>query len=209
MEDGVDFAQLDLDAGERFRGCAPSSASRTFGLEPDPAAARAGRPHPPPRAPGGGLPRARGRAVAVRRGRGARARPGRARARRAERPPPARQPPPAAARAAGARRRDRARRAATARLRSWDDADAAPRRRRSRSGRRPGRTSRPDRSCGKVTHRLLGAPYSGAMPEGDTIHYAANRIRPVLEGRVPDEIAHAAAAPRARPLARAPARAAR
>jgi endonuclease-8 len=27
------------------------------------------------------------------------------------------------------------------------------------------------------------------MPEGDTIHYAANRIRPVLEGRVPDELA--------------------
>ncbi len=27
------------------------------------------------------------------------------------------------------------------------------------------------------------------MPEGDTIHYAANRIRPVLEGNVPDEIA--------------------
>jgi endonuclease-8 len=27
-----------------------------------------------------------------------------------------------------------------------------------------------------------------AMPEGDTIHYAANRIRPVLAGRVPDEI---------------------
>jgi endonuclease VIII len=27
------------------------------------------------------------------------------------------------------------------------------------------------------------------MPEGDTIHYAASRIRPVLEGRVPDEIA--------------------
>jgi endonuclease-8 len=26
------------------------------------------------------------------------------------------------------------------------------------------------------------------MPEGDTIHYAANRIRPVLEGRVPQEI---------------------
>ena len=24
------------------------------------------------------------------------------------------------------------------------------------------------------------------MPEGDTIHFAANRIRPVLEGRVPD-----------------------
>ena len=27
------------------------------------------------------------------------------------------------------------------------------------------------------------------MPEGDTIRFAANRIRPVLEGRVPDEIA--------------------
>ena len=26
------------------------------------------------------------------------------------------------------------------------------------------------------------------MPEGDTIHYAANRIRPVLSGRVPDRI---------------------
>jgi len=27
------------------------------------------------------------------------------------------------------------------------------------------------------------------MPEGDTIHYAANRIRPVLQGHVPDELA--------------------
>jgi endonuclease-8 len=27
------------------------------------------------------------------------------------------------------------------------------------------------------------------MPEGDTIHYAAGRIRPVLEGHVPDELA--------------------
>jgi endonuclease-8 len=27
------------------------------------------------------------------------------------------------------------------------------------------------------------------MPEGDTIHYAARQMRPVLEGRVPDEIA--------------------
>jgi endonuclease-8 len=27
-----------------------------------------------------------------------------------------------------------------------------------------------------------------AMPEGDTIHYAANRIAPVLEGHVPDEL---------------------
>jgi endonuclease-8 len=28
----------------------------------------------------------------------------------------------------------------------------------------------------------------GYVPEGDTIHYAANRIRPVLEGQVPDEL---------------------
>jgi endonuclease-8 len=33
------------------------------------------------------------------------------------------------------------------------------------------------------------------MPEGDTIHHAANRIRPVLEGRVPDAIS--APSPRA------------
>ena len=26
------------------------------------------------------------------------------------------------------------------------------------------------------------------MPEGDTIHYAANRIRPILEGHVPDAL---------------------
>src|ERR671914_1324103 len=26
------------------------------------------------------------------------------------------------------------------------------------------------------------------MPEGDTIHYAASRIRPVLEGHVPEEL---------------------
>src|SRR5689334_15441955 len=35
---------------------------------------------------------------------------------------------------------------------------------------------------------LTGAPYSGVMPEGDTILRAARRIRPVLEGAVPDEI---------------------
>ena len=29
---------------------------------------------------------------------------------------------------------------------------------------------------------------SGSVPEGDTIHYAANRIRPVLAGHVPDEL---------------------
>jgi len=26
------------------------------------------------------------------------------------------------------------------------------------------------------------------MPEGDTIHYAAGRMRPILAGRVPDEL---------------------
>ena len=26
------------------------------------------------------------------------------------------------------------------------------------------------------------------MPEGDTIHHAANRIRPILAGGVPDEV---------------------
>jgi endonuclease-8 len=32
-------------------------------------------------------------------------------------------------------------------------------------------------------------PYPQVVPEGDTIHHAANRIRPVLEGHVPDELA--------------------
>src|SRR4051794_893279 len=33
------------------------------------------------------------------------------------------------------------------------------------------------------------APYPrGRVPEGDTIHHAANRIRPVLAGRVPEAI---------------------
>jgi endonuclease-8 len=32
-------------------------------------------------------------------------------------------------------------------------------------------------------------PFGTHMPEGDTIHYAANRIRPVLAGRVPDRVA--------------------
>jgi endonuclease VIII len=34
----------------------------------------------------------------------------------------------------------------------------------------------------------LHAANVGRVPEGDTIHHAANRIRPVLEGHVPDEI---------------------
>ena len=36
--------------------------------------------------------------------------------------------------------------------------------------------------------RLTLSALRPPMPEGDTIAYAANRIRPVLEGRVPDEI---------------------
>ena len=31
-------------------------------------------------------------------------------------------------------------------------------------------------------------PRRGAMPEGDTIHYAANRMRPILAGGIPDEV---------------------
>ena len=35
---------------------------------------------------------------------------------------------------------------------------------------------------------LRTVPSEQRMPEGDTIHYAANRIRPLLAGHVPDEI---------------------
>src|SRR5919106_307788 len=38
------------------------------------------------------------------------------------------------------------------------------------------------------SRKLLRAPEHDLVPEGDTIHHAASRIRPVLEGRVPDEI---------------------
>ena len=44
----------------------------------------------------------------------------------------------------------------------------------------------------RMTSTVIGhraSPYPEEMPEGDTIHYAASRIRPVLEGHVPDEIA--------------------
>src|SRR4051795_12401401 len=34
-----------------------------------------------------------------------------------------------------------------------------------------------------------GGSYAHLVPEGDTIHFAANRIRPVLEGHVPDALA--------------------
>ena len=40
-----------------------------------------------------------------------------------------------------------------------------------------------------VIGRRTAACTLKACPEGDTIHYAASRIRPVLEGHVPDEIA--------------------
>ena len=57
--------------------------------------------------------------------------------------------------------------------------------------------------------RALTLSASGRMPEGDTIHYAANRMRPVLEGRVPDEIVTPQPRHATRPLARAARRAAR
>ena len=43
--------------------------------------------------------------------------------------------------------------------------------------------------CGLGQASSRRAPYSEKVPEGDTIHRAANRIRPVLEGHVPDTIA--------------------
>jgi len=42
--------------------------------------------------------------------------------------------------------------------------------------------------CGFDGDAQAAAPYASTMPEGDTIHYAANRMRPVLEGNVPEEI---------------------
>src|SRR6187200_877741 len=59
----------------------------------------------------------------------------------------------------------------------------------------PGTSSAPSRPS-HTSLRISLLPADGAdrtlvsqMPEGDTIHYAANRIRPVLAGYVPDEIA--------------------
>ena len=49
----------------------------------------------------------------------------------------------------------------------------------------------------------------GQVPEGDTIHHAAARIRPVLEGRVPDEIVTPHPAPRGGTAGRSGSRAAR
>jgi endonuclease-8 len=42
---------------------------------------------------------------------------------------------------------------------------------------------------GRSAVRIEARTLTNEMPEGDTIHYLANRIRPVLAGHVPDEIA--------------------
>src|SRR3712207_2642778 len=48
------------------------------------------------------------------------------------------------------------------------------------------------RGCPTGQRTTRNGPLGGApdclMPEGDTIHYAANKIRPVLAGHVPDSI---------------------
>ncbi|HEX2103330.1 MAG TPA: DNA-formamidopyrimidine glycosylase family protein [Solirubrobacteraceae bacterium] len=56
-----------------------------------------------------------------------------------------------------------------------------------------GRLRRLARAARSARRRIRGGPLAvpctgTRMPEGDTIHHAANRIRPVLAGRVPDEI---------------------
>ena len=43
--------------------------------------------------------------------------------------------------------------------------------------------------CSSMRDWSVAYPYADLMPEGDTIHYAARRIRPLVEGLVP-EIAH-------------------
>ena len=60
------------------------------------------------------------------------------------------------------------------------------------------------RGCGLGRASSRRGPYSDAVPEGDTIHHAANRIRPVLEGQRPGRDRDAAPALRPRSLARAP-----
>ena len=54
----------------------------------------------------------------------------------------------------------------------------------------------------RALRRAQPVPSEQAMPEGDTIHYAAHRMRPVLEGRVPDELATPHPRFARRPLAR-------
>ena len=54
---------------------------------------------------------------------------------------------------------------------------------------RPPRSRPATRSSRRDASSRAATPTLGRVPEGDTIHHAANRIRPVLEGRVPDELA--------------------
>ena len=57
------------------------------------------------------------------------------------------------------------------------------------SGFRSARRASSTLSAQRAASRPHRRPYARRVPEGDTIHYAANRIRPVLEGHVPDELA--------------------
>src|SRR4051794_25235901 len=75
-----------------IRRAAPRARRVDARAEPDPAAAGPAGAHPPPRAPGGGLPRTRGDADPRDRGRGALALPRRAPPRRAAGPPSPPQP---------------------------------------------------------------------------------------------------------------------
>jgi endonuclease-8 len=51
---------------------------------------------------------------------------------------------------------------------------------------RPSRETRADQD--RIDQSSAARAYAKGVPEGDTIHYAAARIRPVLEGAVPDAI---------------------
>src|SRR6185312_6209146 len=55
----------------------------------------------------------------------------------------------------------------------------------TRSTRCAGSRSTRRRRCCPTPTTARSSPAS-SMPEGDTIHYAANRIRPILAGRVPE-----------------------
>jgi quercetin dioxygenase-like cupin family protein len=70
---------------------------------------------------------------------------------------------------------------------SWEASDGRPPQGGPAAGRRAGRDG-VRQSATRTSHAAPRAPYPRTMPEGDTILRAANRIRPVLEGVVPDEI---------------------
>ena len=110
MENGVSYAALDPEAPERFVPLRRLLGVSSFGLNQ--ILLRPGQRGriPPPRGPGGGLPRPRRDAHPDRRRRAARARARRARARRAAGTAPARQPPRRGRAADRARRGDRAHR---------------------------------------------------------------------------------------------------